>query len=88
MSPQPATPGTAATRLWGFFIGDSWKTTLAGYFAAVVTAALPVLGGSNFTVKDLVVPIAIALIGRWAKDHDKEIDKEGLQKALTSILKL
>ncbi len=59
-------------------VGRSWKTSLMGYLAAILIAAAPTIQARlddrtapPVTVASLAPALAIAMLGRLAKDNDK-----------------
>lgn len=52
-------------------IGASYRTTIIGYLGAAATAIIPVLQGERIMVRNLVLAVIIALLGRFAKDSNR-----------------
>ncbi len=51
--------------------GPSWRTSLTGYLGAVAIAILPILQAGRFpTSQDLLIAASVAVLGRFAKDHN------------------
>lgn len=50
-------------------LGASWRTSLTGYAVAGVNALLPVLQGGRISLRDCLVSMGIAVLGRFARDH-------------------
>jgi len=48
----------------------NWKTTLTGILGAIAVAIIPIIQSGKFELKDLVIPIVIAILGFVAKDYD------------------
>jgi hypothetical protein len=49
-------------------LGKSWKTSLAGYAGCAGYAALTVVTGGGWALKDIALAAGVAIIGRLAKD--------------------
>lgn len=52
-------------------VGGSWKTTVAGFAAAVATVLLPILqNGMMPTAQEWLLAICLAVLGRCGKDFN------------------
>jgi hypothetical protein len=51
--------------------GSSWQTSLAGYISAIALALIPILQtGQIPSLEQMGVAAAVAILGRFAKDHN------------------
>lgn len=48
----------------------NWKTTATGCVGAAAYAAAAYLQGGSFAVKDMIISVAIAVLGFLAKDFN------------------
>jgi len=50
--------------------GTSWKTSLSGYLGAIAVGVIPVLQTGQVSEEALIMAAAVAVLGRFAKDHN------------------
>jgi hypothetical protein len=51
--------------------GASWKTTATGYGSAIAYGLVSWLQSDSLKLKDFIITLAIAIIGKMAKDFDQ-----------------
>lgn len=52
----------------------SWKTTIAGILSGIAIVLIPILQTGEVTLQKVAIGVGIALLGIFAKDHDKHGD--------------
>lgn len=55
--------------IFNVLFGNGWRTSIAGYIIAILTAIVPVLQGKVWTYQDLILPAVIAIIARFVQLH-------------------